>query len=76
MIKVENKRSHLSWLEAGAGEPIVFLHAYPFSSRMWEPQLAALPAGWRGIAVDLPGFGGSAVSARAGLRHTPGTMAG
>jgi 3-oxoadipate enol-lactonase len=45
------------WREDGAGEPIVFLHAFPLSARMWDAQLSALPAGWRGIAPDLRGFG-------------------
>jgi 3-oxoadipate enol-lactonase len=49
----------LSVTEAGAGMPIVFLHAFPLTARMWAPQLAALPAGWRGIAPDLRGFGRS-----------------
>lgn len=44
---------------AGDGAPIVFLHAFPFDARMWAPQLSALPAGWRGIAPDLRGFGRS-----------------
>ena len=47
------------WREAGAGEPIVFLHAFPLSSEMWQAQLNALPDGWRGIAPDLRGFGRS-----------------
>ena len=59
MINVENKRSSLAWIEAGEGAPILFLHAYPFNASMWEPQLASLPPGWRGIAVDMPGFGSS-----------------
>lgn len=38
---------------------IVFLHGFPFDGSMWEPQLAGLPTGWRGLAPDLRGFGGS-----------------
>jgi 3-oxoadipate enol-lactonase len=49
----------LEWREAGSGDPIVFVHGFPFNSAMWGPQLAALPAGWRGIALDLRGFGAS-----------------
>lgn len=45
--------------EAGQGDPLIFLHAFPLNSAMWGPQLAALPAGWRGIAPDLRGFGAS-----------------
>ena len=49
----------LSVVEAGEGSPIVFLHAFPLSSRMWAPQLSAVPEGWRAIAPDLRGFGRS-----------------
>jgi 3-oxoadipate enol-lactonase len=49
----------LSITEAGEGTPIVFLHAFPLTARMWTAQLEALPAGWRGIAPDLRGFGKS-----------------
>lgn len=45
------------WREQGTGDPIVFLHAFPLHSAMWEAQLSALPDGWRGIAPDLRGFG-------------------
>jgi 3-oxoadipate enol-lactonase len=50
----------LSVTEAGSGAPLVLLHAFPLNARMWEPQLTALPAGWRGVAPDLRGFGRSA----------------
>jgi pimeloyl-ACP methyl ester carboxylesterase len=48
------------YLDTGAGEPILLLHAFPLSSALWTPQLASVPAGWRIIAPDLRGFGGSA----------------
>ncbi len=38
---------------------VVFIHGFPFDGSMWTPQLDALPAGWRGIAPDLRGFGES-----------------
>lgn len=46
-------------LEAGAGEAVLFVHAFPLSAAMWEPQLASPPDGWRFIAADLRGFGGA-----------------
>jgi 3-oxoadipate enol-lactonase len=38
---------------------LLLLHAWPIDARMWEPQLAALPAGLPVVAPNLPGFGGS-----------------
>lgn len=49
----------LAYTEAGAGEPLLFLHAFPLSREMWEPQLAALAGSYRCLAPDFPGFGGS-----------------
>jgi 3-oxoadipate enol-lactonase len=39
------------------GLPVVFIHGFPFSHRMWDPQLAALPPRFRGIAYDIRGHG-------------------
>lgn len=53
----------LNFREAGAGEQVVlFVHGFPFDSSMWTTQLESLPRGWRGIAPDLRGSGGSAGS--------------
>lgn len=37
----------------------VLLHAFPLGANQWEPQMRSVPAGWRLIAPDLRGFGGS-----------------
>jgi len=53
----------MRWLEGGATDAtrtLVWLHAFPLSAEMWEPQLDAAPEGWRFVAPDLAGFGGSA----------------
>jgi 3-oxoadipate enol-lactonase len=47
---------------AGSANVLVLLHGFPFHSGMWRPQLEEPPAGWRVIAPDLPGFGGSAAA--------------
>lgn len=39
--------------------PLVLLHAFPLSHRMWEPQLEALSASYRIVAPDCRGFGAS-----------------
>jgi len=54
---MHTKRGHASWLEAGAGWPVILLHAFPLNADMWRPQLAEVPAGWRLICPDLRGFG-------------------
>ena len=50
------------WLEGGtphAARTLVWLHAFPLTAEMWRPQLDAAPAGWRVVAPDLAGFGGT-----------------
>ncbi|MFO7894517.1 MAG: alpha/beta fold hydrolase [Longimicrobiales bacterium] len=47
--------------ENATGGSVFFIHGFPFDGSMWEPQLAALPAGWRGLAPDLRGFGRSPI---------------
>ena len=50
----------LAYDDVGSGPPIVFVHAFPLHRGMWRRQLEAVAkAGWRAIAVDLRGFGGS-----------------
>ena len=48
------------YLEHGSGIPIVFVHGNWATSSWWEPVLARLPDGWRGIAYDLRGRGRTA----------------
>jgi 3-oxoadipate enol-lactonase len=47
----------LAFLEAGAGWPVILLHAFPLKADMWRPQLESVPEGCRFIAPDLRGFG-------------------
>lgn len=54
---IEAAGRRLAWLEAGAGWPVILLHAFPFKAELWRAQLDAVPAGWRFIAPDLRGFG-------------------
>jgi pimeloyl-ACP methyl ester carboxylesterase len=47
--------------EAGGGPPVLLLHGFPDSWRLWRHQISALAdAGHRVIAPDLRGFGDSA----------------
>jgi 3-oxoadipate enol-lactonase len=45
------------FLDAGAGWPVVLIHAFPLNADMWRPQLERVPDGWRLLAPDLRGFG-------------------
>ncbi len=50
----------LAVYEEGAGEPVVLVHGFPELAYSWRHQLPALAAaGYRAIAYDLRGFGGS-----------------
>ncbi len=50
----------LHWESAGTGLPLVFLHAFPLSRQMWDPNRHELSKHFRVITIDLPGFGQSA----------------
>ena len=49
----DTARGRMTWLEAGAGWPLVLLHAFPLTAEMWRPQLERVPADWRFIAPEL-----------------------
>jgi pimeloyl-ACP methyl ester carboxylesterase len=49
----------LAYREAGSGQALVLLHAFPLSSAMWLAQREGLAAGCRVITPDQRGFGGS-----------------
>ena len=48
---------HVHYLEAGAGEPVLFIHGNWASAGWWEPCLARLPVGYHGLAPDMRGRG-------------------
>lgn len=43
----------------GAGVPVVLLHGFPMSSRLWHAVVKDFPPGHRLVVCDLPGFGRS-----------------
>lgn len=47
---------------AGAGEPVVFLHAGICDGRMWDPQLDWFANKFRVVRYDMRGYGKTAVS--------------
>ena len=44
-------------VEAGDGEPLLFLHGVGGDSASWAPQIAAFSERYRAIAWDMPGYG-------------------
>ncbi|MGD0591022.1 MAG: alpha/beta fold hydrolase [Bacteroidota bacterium] len=53
----------VSYIEHGSsqGLPVVFIHGFPFSRKMWEPQMLELPNDILAIAYDVRGHGFSDV---------------
>ena len=62
--------------EEGSGEPVLMLHGFPDSARLWRHQIPALvAAGYRVIAPDQRGFGDSSKPSDVAaytLEHTMG----
>ena len=50
----------LHWVEAGDGPVVLMVHGFPESWYSWRHQLIALAdAGYRAVAIDVRGYGGS-----------------
>jgi 3-oxoadipate enol-lactonase len=60
MSSFTSKGRDLAYLDTGGdGIPLVLLHGWPLSSRMWEPQIEVFGEALRVVAPDLKGFGAS-----------------
>jgi haloalkane dehalogenase len=58
--KLELNGTWLHYQEVGTGDPVLFLHGNPTSSFLWRNVIGDVAqAGWRCIALDLIGMGGS-----------------
>jgi pimeloyl-ACP methyl ester carboxylesterase len=53
----------LHYMTAGHGTPLILLHGYAETSRMWKPIIPLLAERFTVIAPDLPGIGDSAIPA-------------
>lgn len=53
----------INYVEAGnpSAPPVVFVHGFPFSHAMWDPQMEAVSRTHRAIAYDVRGHGESLV---------------
>ncbi|OJF94406.1 alpha/beta hydrolase [Pararhizobium antarcticum] len=54
-----HSKNGTAWAEAGSGAPLVLIHGVGMRLEAWAPQMAALCASHRVIAVDMPGHGES-----------------
>jgi len=54
----------LQYLTAGRGAPLILLHGYAKTSRMWRLIIPILAKRFTVIAPDLPGIGDSAIPAK------------
>lgn len=57
LLDIRDQQLHV--IDRGSGDPVLFLHAFPFRAAMWDYQIDALEGSHRCLAVDMPGFGGS-----------------
>src|SRR5712692_1724140 len=53
----------LHYMTAGHGTPLILLHGYAETSRMWKPIIPVLAERFTVIAPDLPGIGDSDIPA-------------
>lgn len=68
--------SEMAYVDAGQGDPIVFLHGNPTSSYLWRNVIPHLEEIGRCLAPDLIGMGQSAGNHRKGEPFCPGGLTG
>ena len=61
IAKIDGVKLH--YLTAGHGAPLILLHGYAETSRMWRPIIPLMAERFRVIAPDLPGIGDSGIPA-------------
>ncbi len=59
-MKFDIDNGYLVYEVYGRGTPFLFIHGYPLSRRIWDPQVEALSKIATIITVDLRGHGASA----------------
>ncbi len=58
-MKTRVDGTEIAFEDHGVGMPVVLLHGFPFSSKMWGRQVATLAPAHRVITPDFRGFGDS-----------------
>jgi pimeloyl-ACP methyl ester carboxylesterase len=60
MVRADSSGVGIEYEVVGEGRPVVLLHGFPDSGRLWRHQVAALAdAGFRVIVPDMRGYGAS-----------------
>lgn len=67
LVEVDGGRLYCE--AAGSGPPVVLIHGFALSTRMWGPQLPVLAERGRAIAYDARGFGRSSLPVDASPTH-------
>ena len=57
MVQTERINVHALLSGSTDGVPVIFIHGNCSSATFWEETMLALPQGFRGIALDLRGYG-------------------
>lgn len=57
IVATERLKIHVLTTGPADGAPVLFVHGNVSSAAFWEETMLALPAGFRGIAPDLRGYG-------------------
>jgi pimeloyl-ACP methyl ester carboxylesterase len=71
-MRVDNGGIGIEYEVTGEGRPVVLLHGFPDSSRLWRHQVTALAdAGFKVIVPDLRGYGKSGKPADVGSYALP-----
>jgi len=58
-MQIQLKKIRLVYDDVGHGQPLLFIHGYPLSHQMWQPQISGLSDVIRVLAPDLRGHGES-----------------
>lgn len=67
--QVETSKHRTSWVESGPadGPLMIFIHGWPEIGLLWHAQIKHFAAaGWRCVAPDMRGYGGSSVPTNSG----------
>ena len=57
MVDTDRIKIHILETGPAGGVPVLFVHGNASSAAFWEETMLALPDGYRGIALDLRGYG-------------------